>query len=35
VAHATNSYRDAGLITETEKGDIQSDAGMSSCGDKK
>jgi hypothetical protein len=34
VAHATNDLRDAGMITEQEKGEIQSEAGQSDCGDK-
>ncbi len=32
VAHATNDFVEAGLLSETEKGEIQSDAGASSCG---
>jgi hypothetical protein len=34
VAHATNDFVDLGLISEDEKGDIQSDAGSSNCGHK-
>jgi len=35
VAHAANSFRDAGLISGTEHGEIVSEAGQSSCGAKK
>ena len=33
VAHASNDFRDAGLITEREKGEIVSAAARSDCGD--
>jgi probable HAF family extracellular repeat protein len=32
VAHATNDFVKAGLLAKTEKGEIKSAAGMSSCG---
>ncbi len=34
VAHVTNEFVSLGLITETEKGIIQSEAAQSDCGDK-
>ena len=35
VAHAANDFRDAGLISDSEHGEIVSAAGQSSCGAKK
>jgi len=35
VAHAANEFVDLGLITETEKGAMVSEAGASQCGRKK
>ncbi|KAA0229393.1 hypothetical protein EDS67_11925 [candidate division KSB1 bacterium] len=35
VAHSANDFVGAGLITETEKGDIVSEAAQSDCGKKK
>ena len=35
VTHAANDFVDAGLITETEKGQIVSEAAESDCGHKK
>jgi len=32
VAHAANDFRDAGLISDSEHGDIVSEAGQSACG---
>ncbi len=32
VAHVTNDFKSAGLISGSEKGDIQSEAGASDCG---
>jgi len=34
VAHAGEDFVDAGLISEADKGDLQSDAGASTCGHK-
>jgi len=35
VAHTANNFRDAGLINDSEHGEIVSEAGMSNCGAKK